>query len=768
MHGTQTSMTTIHEPDSAERATLLTLYLAASAAVIVIVVGRLLEWPVSLTLFAPAVVGAAIGVALLGGWIGPTRGSPDSWQLLFGWSIALWSAGQVVLAAECEFGGRAVLSPGETMALVALVLAAFALSGVIRNSNFARPGLRLGVDALMLGTTLCLLVWRERYEIGPRSGSIAITLVPDFVLGAFVVLLAVRRPTVRELVFITGLAAVVVGNLFGSLAVIEGAGPSAGAAMLYCLGLPALSLWPHRFGSNEGNVDAHAERAVPDLVADSRQAGLAVGGTLTAAAVFVVVQFIDRHAATTAGSVIMAIATGSFFVRVLLDHRQRTTVFGQLNDQLRTDSLTQLGNRLAIEQLDAADEAFDLIVVGVDGVGRLSELHGHEAGDALMLSVARSLEEAVPERFAIARLDGYEFAIAIGWRVTPEANLMIVHEATERAVLREQFAFGRQLTVSTGAARSDGRDRSSLATLARAQRARHLARQEGSRMLMFDDDMRVREHRLRLIDQRLPSALDDGLIEVHLQPVVDLGRRAVVGVEALARWTDDDLGEVRPDEFIPRAEANGEVVRLGLSVLRSALRAAVELGFVDAGRYVAVNVSVGQLRANDDGGRRFSDHVAEALAATDLPPGVLVCEITESMLIVETDPAVHELQRLSAMGVRIAIDDFGSGHWALGSLRWLPADIIKIDRSLVRSIDTNARARDVVGSIVGLSHRLGATLIAEGVETQAMAEAADELGVGFVQGWCFARAVPVGELCDVIRLLESERPNRDADRFTPA
>ncbi|MGZ4437508.1 MAG: EAL domain-containing protein [Nocardioidaceae bacterium] len=237
------------------------------------------------------------------------------------------------------------------------------------------------------------------------------------------------------------------------------------------------------------------------------------------------------------------------------------------------------------------------------------------------------------------------------------------------------------------------------------------------------------------LERRLRAAVAGGALEQHYQPIVDLSSGAVVTVEALARWYDEELGQVPPDLFIPLAEASGLIVELGRQTLDQAcLRAAGWTGPNGVGPSVSVNVSPVQLREPS-----FVADVERALTASGLAPGRLSLEITETAIVTDVDEAAAILRQLRGLGVRLALDDFGTGHSSLTLLRSLPLNSVKIDRSLIHDVAADAHDAVLVQLIVDAAHRLGLRVCAEGIEEVEQAQQLEAMGCDAGQGWLFGR-----------------------------
>ena len=237
------------------------------------------------------------------------------------------------------------------------------------------------------------------------------------------------------------------------------------------------------------------------------------------------------------------------------------------------------------------------------------------------------------------------------------------------------------------------------------------------------------------LEARLRLAVASESLDLHYQPVMDLSSGAMVGVEALARWYDDELGAVSPDLFIPVAEASGLIVDLGRWVLQQACRrAATWLGDDESTLVMSVNVSPVQLRE-----AHFIDDVRSALAASGLAAGRLCLEITETAMVTDVEDAAASLRRLRDLGVQFALDDFGTGHSSLTLLRNLPLQSVKIDRSLIRGVATQAHDAVLVQLVIDAAHTLGLRVCAEGIEHVDQAQQLVSLGCDTGQGWLFGR-----------------------------
>ncbi len=387
-----------------------------------------------------------------------------------------------------------------------------------------------------------------------------------------------------------------------------------------------------------------------------------------------------------------------------------------------------------------------VLLIDLDRFKHVNDTFGHESGDALLQQVVPRLLAALGPQDVLARLGGDEFAVVCE---DPDGRLdaCAVTARLSRVWAEPVFVGARPLRVSgsTGVALAgDGATARTLLRDADAAMYESKRRGPGSSQL-FSADVAARAERVLLVEQGLQQAVRRGELAVHFQPVVALGGEragAVVGAEALLRWSSAELGAVAPDEFVPVAEAAGLVGALGDWVLDRALaelaawRAA---GVVGDGFRVAVNVSAHQLEPALPG------RVAELLARHGLGPAHLGLEVTESA-VVEGGVAAQVLRELRAAGVTLLLDDFGTGYSSLAQLRELPFDVVKVDRSFVAGLERSGRDRALVLAVLSLAGALGVSVVAEGVEREGQAEQLRAAGCPAAQGWYFARAVPAADL----------------------
>ncbi|WP_250037439.1 putative bifunctional diguanylate cyclase/phosphodiesterase [Paractinoplanes maris] len=432
----------------------------------------------------------------------------------------------------------------------------------------------------------------------------------------------------------------------------------------------------------------------------------------------------------------------------------------QLQDQLRHDAyhdaLTGLENRALFrerlatavaEQIDP--EHISVLFLDLDGFKEVNDSLGHAAGDQLLVHVAARLLRAVPAPHTVARLGGDEFAVIV---VSPDARADA--EALAGRILDHLDApfliDGRQLHVGAGIGIASAGDASDIEQLQRnADLAMYRAKDAGGGVYAsYDPRMHdALMQRLSLADDLRLALVRDELV-LHYQPTVDLATGDIVGFEALVRWNHPARGMVPPLEFIGLAESTGLIVPLGRWVLAEACRQAVAWGRPVK---MAVNVSVRQFEAGD-----LAATVAGVLAETGMPADRLCLEMTESVLLTDTDENLARIVSLKALGVMLAMDDFGTGYSSLAYLRRFPMDVLKIDRSFVDHLGTgDAEDETLVCTIVRLGQRFGMQTVAEGIENARQVAALREMGCDLGQGYFLSRPVPAGEAG---RLLQTGLP----------
>jgi diguanylate cyclase (GGDEF)-like protein len=451
----------------------------------------------------------------------------------------------------------------------------------------------------------------------------------------------------------------------------------------------------------------------------------------------------------------IALATASLVLaaaRTLLSFRELQRL-ADARRQARTDDLTGLANRRALyEQAEerlgraAPDARHALLLVDLDGFKEINDALGHHAGDELLFQVARSLGARHAPGDVLARLGGDEFALLVA--LEDADAIAIARQVLDRVAEPRRIEGVRmQVRASIGVAEfpRDGDTLSAL--LRRADIAMYEAkrRRSGAERFLPGHDRHSRD-RLQ-VAQDIADAIDGDQLVLHYQPRCDVRTGAVAGVEALVRWQHPERGLLMPDAFLEQVERSGLMARLSASVLAMAARQAREWRDAGLELAVAVNLSVSDLLDES-----LPQRIAALLEEHELDAGALEVEVTESLLLTDPDRARRTLADLRALGVAVAIDDYGTGYSSPALLRDLPADQLKIDRSFIAEMGADARIAAIVRSTVELARALGLEAVAEGVEdADALARLA-AMGCDWAQGYHFSRPLPPAELAAWVAL----------------
>jgi len=439
------------------------------------------------------------------------------------------------------------------------------------------------------------------------------------------------------------------------------------------------------------------------------------------------------------------------------DVTERLRLEEELTHQAYSDALTGLANRSMFRR--SVDDALRrsqtvgevaVVFLDLDGFKSVNDSRGHATGDVLLTHVAVRLRNCVRPGDLIARLGGDEFGVLVVGERAEEGAVWIAQRVA--ATLQDAFRIEeRELHVgcSIGIAVNDGGDEGADQMLRNADLAMYRSKGDSkSTHIRFEADM----HRAlvqRVQDENdLRTALSEGQLVLHYQPIVCLTSDRIIGVEALVRWDHPERGLLAPYAFIDLAEQTGLIEPLGAWVLDEAARQVVQWIEPEAPVpfRVAVNVSAHQFSPE------FVDRVAAAMDREGLPKGALTLEITESVLVDHEPGTMDMMQNLRSLGAQIAVDDFGTGYSSLSYLAQFPVDILKVDRAFVRHVGTTSEQAELARTIIQLGQSLKLLTVAEGIESHEQLEGLRALGCPLGQGFLFARPGPPEEIDELIRL----------------
>ncbi|WP_146237216.1 putative bifunctional diguanylate cyclase/phosphodiesterase [Deinococcus yavapaiensis] len=580
------------------------------------------------------------------------------------------------------------------------------------------------LDLLLLALTLAMLMWRPQ---GLRSLQIA-ALVGGFAL------------------FLTA-------DILYAFQSAQGT---------YQLGRPLDTFWTWGIVAVASAAYAGPRIATPRRVAriPTRPYGVVLpsAAILVSYALYFVTQ-VGRKAVTFDGGV--AVVSLVVFTRQLVALLDNHHLAVNLAHQAAHDPLTGLLNRSALQErlqeaIDdgaALDERVAVLFIDLDRMKHVNDNLGHTAGDHVLRTIGARLASLLQDADFAARFGGDEFVVVLPG--SDEAAATVFARRLLDAIAQPIVVHGKALhvTASVGVAMCPDDARDVDAALQRADVAMYQAKGYGKNTFRFVDAQTHETHvQLLQLEEHLRRALRHDALELHYQPLVRLSDDGHAGFEALLRWNSALLDSVPPHTIIKVAEQHGMMHELGAWVLRRAVRQVGEWrrdGLKDAS--VSVNVTASQFAHAD-----FARDVVALLAEHDVPASALVLEVTESTLIVDLQDSAEKMTVLRQLGVRVALDDFGTGYSSLSYLRQLPVDILKLDRSFVRTLNDGSEV--FVQAIVSLAHHQGALVVAEGVEDAWQVERVRALRCDWAQGYWFAKPMAPDEVRALVARTSEEDP----------
>jgi diguanylate cyclase (GGDEF)-like protein len=476
-----------------------------------------------------------------------------------------------------------------------------------------------------------------------------------------------------------------------------------------------------------------------------------------------VLVLVDSKIALPADTSVIAAGSGGLSVLVVLHLAHLVGTWGRIGHRVHYDELTGLPNRslfnerlrIALAHAGRSGTPVAVMFLDLDRFKIVNDSLGHAAGNQLLQGVARRLEVERRPIDTVARLGGDEFALLLPEIADFDESAAVAEQLIE--AFRDPFAVGsRSLHVSPsiGIAHfpQDGVDAERL--LQNADAAMYRAKDRGRNgYRLYTPDMNADAADRLSLESELHDAISRDELVLHYQPKVELRSGQITGAEALVRWQHPRLGLLGPDRFVPLAEDSGFILELGEWVLEQACQQALawqQMGFPDFS--VAVNLSPRQFQL-----QRVEDVVASVLRRTELAPGLLELEVTESLAMQDPEEVTASLADLRSLGVRCSIDDFGTGYSGLSYLDRFPVSGLKIDKSFVQAIERPSGEAPIVRAVIAMAKGLLLDVVAEGVETESQLSFLRTNGCDQIQGFLFSRPVPVEEF-QVLLMLERVAP----------
>lgn len=453
---------------------------------------------------------------------------------------------------------------------------------------------------------------------------------------------------------------------------------------------------------------------------------------------------------------------------IFTDLSERKSVEHELEKRMLRDTLTDVCNRFAyLERMNAllASSAsmnqpvqHAVFFLDLDRFKQVNDTLGHSIGDQLLVEIANRIKKLLKNKDILARYGGDEFVITLT-NITHSREAAKFAEQIIRAIEAPVMIEKQEVFVSTSMGISiypeDGTSTEELINC--ADKAMTFSKENGRNGFAFYfDGLSTDTKRVLLLDTELRKAIENRDFELYYQPKVCLKTNAVVGVEALLRWTNDKLGFVSPAEFIPYAEETGLIIPLSVLVFELACEGQsrfIEMGYKNIP--IAINVSSIHFQQQS-----FLDSIQGIMEKNNASPQNFEIEVTERTVMNTASETISKLVKLKQLGFKLSIDDFGTGYSSLSYLVRFPLDVLKIDRSFVQHICSLDDKQAIVDAIIQMAHRLNMKVVAEGAESAQQVELLNEMGCDYIQGYYYSKPLPMGELLAFLEFWEIEHLGR--------
>lgn len=461
-------------------------------------------------------------------------------------------------------------------------------------------------------------------------------------------------------------------------------------------------------------------------------------------------------------NIAIAITIGFLVEKIKKEQRSLQKAISKMEFMAYHDNLTGLPNRWyfetrlesALEEAKQRNMLIAVMFIDLDRFKLINDSLGHMTGDILLKDMAKRLSANLNNGEFLARQGGDEFIVFLtdlDNKEKAEERVFSIHQLIQVPFLINNNEYLLSSSIGISLFPNDGATIEEL--IQHADIAMYSAKEVGKNGFQFYNQTQLQEiNDVVKIEAQLRKALQQNEFTLHYQPLIDLFTKKIIGMEALVRWKNPELGLISPSEFIPLAEEIGVIVKLGEWVLKeSCVQARILSDLMNSPMRVAVNISSKQFQDE-----HFVDIVQHALEETGLAPNQLELEITESVSLGNMDHVILKLNMLKKLGITIAIDDFGTGYSSISYLKHLPIDTLKIDQSFVRNMLGSSKDRALVESVISLSKSFGFNVTAEGVETLEQLNILQAFNCGQAQGYYFSKPLPIKDFYSVMKKYDLE------------
>lgn len=443
------------------------------------------------------------------------------------------------------------------------------------------------------------------------------------------------------------------------------------------------------------------------------------------------------------------------YIAVFSDITDRKHAEEQLRNLAHYDSLTGVANRYSLQKrlkslirtAEKYNQQMAILFLDLNRFKYVNDNLGHSFGDILLKEVSARIKDLIKNKDMIARLGGDEFIIVLPNIKHAKEGVFMAQKINK--ALSSPFMLGnREVFISTSIGISlypmDGKDMETL--LSSADKAMFKAKADSSPFEFYHEDMHKNESRRMLLENYLRKALENEEFYLVYHPQIDLQTNEIIGIEALLRWKQAELGHVSPAEFIPLAEETGLIVPISEWLIEKACEDVKKI-HLETNKNIKICINISALHFNQ---MHFVHSIQEIVQRTNINPNYIELELTESMIMPKAKESIDKLVKIKKLGIKLSIDDFGTGYSSLSYLNRFPLDILKIDQSFVRGMSAYKDDSSIVEAIIMMGHRLNLKVVAEGVENKKQLEFLKSQSCDYIQGFYITKPLPLQELTDFL------------------